>query len=71
MKTKAPTLNQVAMVLQALTRIESWDGHHESIEDSVLDGGGWLTADVNQKKMPMPSTRLLTAVKLLARTVRV
>lgn len=68
MKTKAPTLKQVAMVLQVMSIIECWDGHHESIEDSVLDGGGWLTADVNQKNMPMPSTRLLTAIKLLART---
>jgi hypothetical protein len=65
MKTKAPTLKQVSMVLHALARIEYWDGHHESIEEAI--DGGWLTIDVNERSMPMPSTKLLTEVKLFVK----
>jgi hypothetical protein len=65
--TKAPTLRQVAMVLQAISRIEGWGCEHPAIEQSILKDRGWVTLDINERSMPMPSTALLTQVRLLGK----
>ena len=66
-RTKAPTLRQIAMVMHAVSRIERWDGEHATIEQSILTDRGWITPDINGRSMPMPSTALLSQVRLLAK----
>jgi len=56
----ALTINDVALVLDAVAKVEGWDDIHDSIKTKM--DGSWAHAD-NGIASPMPSIALMNTVR--------